>query len=97
MISEINFFVWIEQQDNNVKFDVYVIVGLKVELSVEIIISVKCEQKISFEDCSNENVNFSLFDNISINEEDIDYFLFMVGNNFDENLLEEINKFEKIC
>lgn len=95
--SEINFSVRIEQQDNNVKLDVHATVGSKAEPSVETTTSVKCEQKTSPEDCSNENANLSPSDNISINEEDIDYFLSMVGNNPDENLLEEINKFEKIC
>lgn len=96
--SEINFSVRIEQQDNNVKLDVHATVGSKGESSVETTTSVKCEQKPSPEDCNNENENLSPSDDISINDEDIDFILrSMVENNQDENLLEEINKFEKIC
>ncbi|XP_062585548.1 LOW QUALITY PROTEIN: mediator of RNA polymerase II transcription subunit 12-like [Saccostrea cucullata] len=96
--SEINFSVRIEQQDNNVKLDVHATVGSKGESSVETTANVKCEQKQSPDDCSNENENLSPSDNISINDEDIDFILrSMVENNQDENLLEEINKFEKIC
>lgn len=95
--SEINFSVRIEQQDNNVKLDVHATVGSKAESSVETTTSVKCEQKQSPDDCSNENETLSPPDDISINEEDIDFIFSMVGNNHDENLLEEITKFEKIC